>query len=159
MRTRYPDTFFQVAICQIDFADLAPNELRDYWLDLKKDLEGSANPKNAKFRGKLHVEVEYRPFAGEDPDPVEVGGVVGGTDGTEMVKPDVDIPEGGGLLSITIGQGIDLNPVDRGTCNAYVEFKFRNETHFTKVGKSSSLSFRFTFLSNILVRIVLLSLS
>ncbi|GAQ88647.1 C2 domain containing protein [Klebsormidium nitens] len=122
----------KVAMCQIDFADLEPNELRDYWLDLKKDLEGDANPKNAKFRGKLHLEVEYRPFAGEDLDPVEVGGVVGGTDGTEMIQPDVEIPQGGGLLSITIGQGIDLMPVDRGTCNAYVEFKFRNELHITK---------------------------
>jgi hypothetical protein len=123
----------QVAVCQVDFADLEPNELKVYWLDLKKDLEGDANPKNAKFRGKLHLEVEYRPFVGEDPSPVEVEGVVGGENGTEITQPDVEIPEGGGLLSINIQQGLDLMPVDRGTCNAYVEFKFRNETHFTKV--------------------------
>jgi hypothetical protein len=123
----------QVAVCQVNFADLEPNELKVYWLDLKKDLEGDANPKNAKFRGKLHLEVEYRPFVGEDPSPVEIEGVVGGENGTEITQPDVKIPEGGRLLSINIQQGLDLMPVDRGTCNAYVEFKFKNETHFTKV--------------------------
>ncbi|KAG7636894.1 C2 domain [Arabidopsis thaliana x Arabidopsis arenosa] len=96
--------------------ELAPDERKAFTLELRKTLDGGEEGQPGKYRGKLEVELLYKPFTEEEMQAVQ--------------KAPEGTPVAGGMLVVIVHSAEDVE--GKHHTNPYVHIYFKGEERKTK---------------------------
>ncbi|KAL1208222.1 Synaptotagmin-1 [Cardamine amara subsp. amara] len=112
----------------LSLKEMVPDEHKAFTLELRKTLEGAEDGQTDKYRGKLEVELLYKPFTEEEMPK-------GFEEGQTVQKAPEGTPASGGLLVVTVHSAEDVE--GKHHTNPYVRIYFKGEERKTKQVKKN----------------------